>query len=255
MSATSTQTRKEKFLELFPYLKNHAIRKPWHNQTDDRTMCMYTCCYLPSRVKAVLLAECLRCVFPVIESLYRSDDRIAHQVGDALAAWARNPTEETLESLDEIHQTAARRISIGISLGVQAAIELKHEVLDWIVEEVEGSIGHLIGLGYRGYSRPSARGAQWRWMKQALRACKPIPWKKVWNSSTVVALADGIYSSRDFSVMPILADALQDAGCNNDKALARLRDPNAAFTRADVCLWKPLGLDKAAPLLPYMYTR
>jgi hypothetical protein len=46
-----------------------------------------------------------------------------------------------------------------------------------------------------------------------------------WRTSTVVALARGMYESRDFSAMPILADALQDAGCDNDDILSHCRGP------------------------------
>lgn len=40
-----------------------------------------------------------------------------------------------------------------------------------------------------------------------------------WRTSTVVAIARSMYDSRDFSAMPILADALQDAGCENEDIL------------------------------------
>ncbi|MDB5309988.1 MAG: hypothetical protein JWO38_4190 [Gemmataceae bacterium] len=44
-----------------------------------------------------------------------------------------------------------------------------------------------------------------------------------WLTSTVVALARQMYESRDFSSMPILADALQDAGCENVDVLDHCR--------------------------------
>jgi hypothetical protein len=44
-----------------------------------------------------------------------------------------------------------------------------------------------------------------------------------WLTSTVVQLAEQMYGSRDFSAMPILADALQDAAC--DDILAHCRGP------------------------------
>jgi hypothetical protein len=44
-----------------------------------------------------------------------------------------------------------------------------------------------------------------------------------WLTSTVVALAREMYESRDFSAMPILADALQDTGCDNDTILSHCR--------------------------------
>jgi hypothetical protein len=44
-----------------------------------------------------------------------------------------------------------------------------------------------------------------------------------WLTSTVVALARRVYESRDFSPMPILADALQDAGCADELVLGHCR--------------------------------
>jgi hypothetical protein len=46
-----------------------------------------------------------------------------------------------------------------------------------------------------------------------------------WLTSTVLALARQMYDSRDFSAMPILADALQDAGCDNEDILKHCRGP------------------------------
>jgi hypothetical protein len=44
-----------------------------------------------------------------------------------------------------------------------------------------------------------------------------------WRTSTAVALAARMYEARDFGVMPILADALQDAGCDRGDVLAHCR--------------------------------
>jgi hypothetical protein len=46
-----------------------------------------------------------------------------------------------------------------------------------------------------------------------------------WLTSTVLALSQQMYESRDFSPMPIIADALQDARCDNDDILAHCRGP------------------------------
>ncbi len=84
--------------------------------------------------------------------------------------------------------------------------------------------------------------AQWRWYYRAFSAAVSPLWNPAWNSSTAIALARGIFQAEDFSLMPILADALQDAGCDHDETLARLRDPEGVFTRADCCLWQLMGL-------------
>ena len=46
-----------------------------------------------------------------------------------------------------------------------------------------------------------------------------------WLTTVVVPLAQQMYESRDFSTMPILADALQDAGCANADVLDHCRGP------------------------------
>jgi hypothetical protein len=45
----------------------------------------------------------------------------------------------------------------------------------------------------------------------------------MWRTETVGALARQMYESRDFSAMPILADALQDAGCDSADILDHCR--------------------------------
>ena len=48
--------------------------------------------------------------------------------------------------------------------------------------------------------------------------------------STDLTLAQ-MYDSRDFSAMPILADALQDEGCDNADILDHCRDPDQTHIR------------------------
>jgi len=44
-----------------------------------------------------------------------------------------------------------------------------------------------------------------------------------WRTDTAVQLARQMYDGRDFALMPILADALQDAGCENADILTHCR--------------------------------
>jgi hypothetical protein len=54
---------------------------------------------------------------------------------------------------------------------------------------------------------------------------RPVTLDPAWRTSTVVALARSIYDERAFDRLPILADALQDAGCANDDVLEHCRGP------------------------------
>ena len=64
-----------------------------------------------------------------------------------------------------------------------------------------------------------------------------------WLTSTVVLLAKQLYESGEFSAMPILADALQDAGCDSDDVLNHCRDANQFHVRG--CWVVDLVLNKA----------
>jgi hypothetical protein len=51
----------------------------------------------------------------------------------------------------------------------------------------------------------------------------PVTCCPAWRIDTALSLARQMYESRDFSAMPILADALQDAGCDNEDILTHCR--------------------------------
>jgi hypothetical protein len=54
---------------------------------------------------------------------------------------------------------------------------------------------------------------------------RPVTFASEWRTDTAVLLARQMYESRDFSAMPVLADALQDAGCDSAEILDHCRGP------------------------------
>jgi hypothetical protein len=54
---------------------------------------------------------------------------------------------------------------------------------------------------------------------------RPVSFLPAWRTDTAVSLARAMYESRDFGAMPILADALQDAGCDSADTLDHCRGP------------------------------
>src|SRR5262249_20698460 len=76
----------------------------------------------------------------------------------------------------------------------------------------------------------------------------PLPFREVviapeWLTSDVMALARGVYEEKAFERMPILADALQDAGGDNDEMLNHCRAANWEHVRGcwvlDLLLGRP----------------
>lgn len=76
--------------------------------------------------------------------------------------------------------------------------------------------------------------AEWQWDWQSLFATvrevlgetgTPDRLAPEWLTADVVALAHGIYTDQDFDRLPILADALQDAGCDDESVLWHCRRP------------------------------
>jgi len=61
-----------------------------------------------------------------------------------------------------------------------------------------------------------------------------------WRTTDSVALANEMYNSEDFSGMPILADALQEAGCAEEDLLARMRDSSSVWCCASRIIEKIL---------------
>jgi hypothetical protein len=60
---------------------------------------------------------------------------------------------------------------------------------------------------------------------------RPVAFDPAWRTDTAQALARQMYDSREFGALPILADALQDAGCENEHVLTHCRDATQVHVR------------------------
>jgi hypothetical protein len=52
---------------------------------------------------------------------------------------------------------------------------------------------------------------------------RPVAFESRWRTSDAVGLARGIYDERAFDRLPLLADALMDAGCDDDQLVGHCR--------------------------------
>ncbi len=60
---------------------------------------------------------------------------------------------------------------------------------------------------------------------------RPVAFDPQWRSESAVALARTAYDTRNFTLLPILADALEEAGCDHPDVLSHCRDPNGVHVR------------------------
>ena len=72
---------------------------------------------------------------------------------------------------------------------------------------------------------------------------RSVSFSPSWRTDTTRSLARTMYDAREFSAMPILADALQDAGCDSADVLDHCRDPKQVHVRG--CWVVDLVLGKA----------
>jgi carbon storage regulator CsrA len=104
------------------------------------------------------------------------------------------------------------------------SIVLNHDIVITVVE-IRGDKVRL------GVVAPREASVHREEVYEAIRGLRGSLVDPDWLTTTVVALARGMSESGDYSALPILADALQDAGCDNDAVLGHCRDAAAAAGR------------------------
>lgn len=104
---------------------------------------------------------------------------------------------------------------------------------------------------YEGVQNVETLGATFRHGSDAIDLVRdvfpnpfaPPRFDPAWRTPDVTALARGIYDARAFDGLPVLADALQEAGCDNDELLNHLRDMSRTHIRGCWALDLCLGLE------------
>ena len=66
---------------------------------------------------------------------------------------------------------------------------------------------------------------------------RPVTFDPRWRTSDVVGLAQAIYDDKAFERMPILADALMDAGCEEEQIIGTAAATGRTFAAAGSWIW------------------
>jgi hypothetical protein len=107
--------------------------------------------------------------------------------------------------------------------GVRAVTEKEFMQFKMAIEYAQHALG--------AYSRPDFTGGCAREAAEQVVLARdvfrnpfhPVTFDPPWRTEAVVALARSMYDSRDFTPTPVLADALEDAGCTEADVLAHCR--------------------------------
>jgi hypothetical protein len=98
------------------------------------------------------------------------------------------------------------------------------------LRELQNQSAHLRNPSTSFGSLDDKKGQELEYQAAILRdvvepAFGPVAFNRGWLTPAVTALAGGIAAAGDFSGMPILADALEEGGCNTPEILGHCRGP------------------------------
>lgn len=132
--------------------------------------------------------------------------------------------------------------------GIATSDEFEATVTQMRVREIRGHYGSVAAWAVAPSADLAARNTAWnafcdrsgtgenRYQADLLRCVagnpfRPVSFAPEWRTETVLAMANQMYETRDFSATPILADALEEVGCDSADVLEHCRDSKTAHTR------------------------
>jgi hypothetical protein len=167
----------------------------------------------PSDRKCRLFAcACCRLVWSGLSLQARDAVELAERLADGLADPA------------EIVRTRKRLRAAAVQDGSRPAL---HEAAARALDDSPSPVAVARSLRRWFGGIDAQRGALFRDIAgNPFRPSPPLPPVVLaWNDGTVRRIARGIYEDRAFDRLPILADALEEAGCTDGEILAHCRSP------------------------------
>jgi hypothetical protein len=192
-----------------------------HRRDRKRRLFAVACCH---RVLRLITDERARRALEAAEAM-------ADQA-DGIERWEHwNEMQDVLAEFD-VRREADLDYRESIPRGTREALEAVSEVTHPSIARVAERGALLTGLADRWQDWAVVKRAQADLLREIFgNPFHPVAFSPSWITSDVLLLSRGIYEERAFDRMPILADALQDAGCTNEHLLTHLRDPNATHIR------------------------
>jgi hypothetical protein len=203
----------------------------WKECADPTPMLAFLQSRVSDRKCRLFACACCRRLWPGLScsTEQRRAVEIAEQHADGLARSEElSEAEETLDSSGDFRDSAAEIAVQGGWDGHVMATECA-EAAAWSVFYC-GTTGAKGRVGRDDPARKATEQHEKEAQAHLLREVLGNPFRSVtlnpaWRTSNVTALAQAIYDDRAFDRLPILADALEDAGCDNADILNHCRQP------------------------------
>jgi hypothetical protein len=200
----------------------------WVACTDPMPMLEFVRGKASDRKLRLIAVACCRGALRLLQSQnYRNAVEVSERFADGLAS-----DDKLRKARSQARESAGRTIMVRVypsypwSRHTQSNIArgVVGSVCSRDIYEVIQAINNICVTANNAESYEAKREDERRQRAQLLRdvvryPLTPLTLNPSWLTSTVLALANGIYEERAFDRMPILADALQDAGCDNEGIL------------------------------------
>jgi len=157
--------------------------------------------YIEGQASAEELADAAQSAHDAEEEL----DNLPYDAAAVTAADAAECPKDGYDLVDILEASAMRAGLIFISAKKSLNSKTRSAALDAEIATACGLIRDVVGNPFR--SLPVIDS----WL--------------LWNDGTIPKIAQAIYDERAFDRMPILADALEDAGCDDADILRHCREP------------------------------
>jgi hypothetical protein len=170
---------------------------------------------------------CCRRLWPLLDETNRRAVDVAERFADKRATLAelkaaRQPAEGA--SLDPDYKPVVQLLSVNAP-----------HAASWAAHDARALVGlyteHRTARGKYDRSAEDAEGQAQRDLLQDLIGALPFrpaatdPAWLHWNAGGIPKLAQAVYEERAFDRLPVLADALEEAGCTEPDLLGHLRGP------------------------------
>jgi hypothetical protein len=197
--------------------------KDWRESSFPFPMLHYLRGRASDRKLRLFAAVCCRRVVPLLR------DPRSHAALAVAERFAEGRATQRERADAQAHALAAYRLA-GRAVGAaKAASVVASRSASGAAEGVAWAAARLLAAG-DGLPYPDER-AEWRVQADLLREIVGNPFRPVaveprwlaWNDATVPKLAQQVYDGRRWQDFPVLADALEDAGCDDEQVLGHCR--------------------------------